>query len=251
MPSEEPVAQRPVFVPDPEGSLVEERSIDFEWFPGFAISQKQMSIRSLHLSAADRHGLSRVLEVSTKSPERLGTQLSAFNLRVRVDERSDPILLEAAFQGSKVFRNAGGPFPQLYSKRSGREIKRYMKQFAGDELIEFSCGGESWPLNPRTAFYDWLYIRALRMLGQHEHGFHKRLCDYQAFTDIEFNPAKSVNCQARSCALYVALLQRDGDEHLDTLVSDRHEFLSMLERRRYIADFPAKAPNRRQIPLFT
>jgi hypothetical protein len=31
-----------------------------------------------------------------------------------------------------------------------------------------------------------------------------RLNKYVGFTDIEFNPSKSINCQARSCALFVS-----------------------------------------------
>lgn len=30
----------------------------------------------------------------------------------------------------------------------------------------------------------------------------KEFLTFELFTDIEFNPKKSINCQARSCALY-------------------------------------------------
>jgi len=32
--------------------------------------------------------------------------------------------------------------------------------------------------------------------------------NYEAFTDIEFNPAKSFNCQARAAAQYVSMSRR-------------------------------------------
>ena len=67
--------------------------------------------------------------------------------------------------------------------------------------------GERWPLEPKTAFYDWLYIRLLRQRDHTEDD----LAKYQSFTDIEFNPSKSINCQARSCALFVALFRRNVD----------------------------------------
>jgi len=51
-------------------------------------------------------------------------------------------------------------------------------------------------------FYDWLYISAL---FEHREWLMDRLPRYAGFTDIEFNPLRSVNCQARSCALLVAL----------------------------------------------
>jgi hypothetical protein len=35
-----------------------------------------------------------------------------------------------------------------------------------------------------------------------------RLKDYAGFTDIEFNPEKSVNCQARSCAIFVTMMTK-------------------------------------------
>jgi hypothetical protein len=37
----------------------------------------------------------------------------------------------------------------------------------------------------------------------------ERLYRYAGFTDIEFNPSKSINCQARSCALFVSLMKND------------------------------------------
>ena len=162
-------AKRPVFIPKPGEGLAKELSVEFEWFRGFAVKQKQRCIRSLHQAAHNEHHLSRILEVSTKSLERLGGLLSAFNLRVRCEAHPDPILLEAAFQGSKVFRNAGGPFLEdLISLRSGGEVKRYMKEFAHDQLTGFQFNGTKWPLAPKTAFYDWLYIRALRELDGRE-----------------------------------------------------------------------------------
>ena len=36
----------------------------------------------------------------------------------------------------------------------------------------------------------------------------REILKYDAFTDIEFNPLKSVNCQAKACALYVSLYKR-------------------------------------------
>jgi hypothetical protein len=37
----------------------------------------------------------------------------------------------------------------------------------------------------------------------------EQLLNYTAFTDIEFNPERSLNCQARTAALYVSL-HREG-----------------------------------------
>ena len=57
------------------------------------------------------------------------------------------------------------------------------------------------PTEPKSYFYNWLYINALAL--------HPELADeaagYDAFTDITFNPAKQVSCQAEALAIYAAL----------------------------------------------
>ena len=223
------MAKRPVFIAAPDRGLVDEETVEFRWFSGFSVSQKRRSIESLHRSAATNLGISRILEVSTKSEVPFGVRLSAFNLLVEIDSRPHPILLEAAFQGSKVF-GARGPFTNLYSMRSGRDVKRYMRQFSTEQLTAFRFDGRDWGLTPRTAFYDWLYLRALRALADRDRTIDATLGEFEAFTDIEFNPDKSLNCQARSCALYVALLKNGG---LRTAITDPAEFVATVQRAGY------------------
>ena len=62
-----------------------------------------------------------------------------------------------------------------------------------------------WPLDPQTAFYDWLYINALRQ----NKDLAETIMLYDGFSDIEFNPDKSINCQAASAALYKSLIERN------------------------------------------
>ena len=46
------MANRPIFIPKFEGDfLVKTKNIDFKWFPGLSVSQKQKSIDSLHSEA--------------------------------------------------------------------------------------------------------------------------------------------------------------------------------------------------------
>lgn len=177
--------------------------MEFEWFPGFSVAQKQRSVRSMH-SAAQRHGLGPVLEVSTKSTVELGTQLSAFNLRIS-ESTHGSISLECAFQGSKLLER-GGPFPDLFSG-TPKAAKRDPRLQSYGPLIGFVFNGARWSREPKTAFYDWLYLSAVFQL-QNRGQVVDKLKTYQAFTDIEFNPARSLNCQARSCALLVALSTR-------------------------------------------
>lgn len=73
------MAKRPVFYPIINPPYVKEIELQFEWFSGFAISQVQKSIHSLHL-AAEKAGISPVLEISSKSSLSLGVELSALIL---------------------------------------------------------------------------------------------------------------------------------------------------------------------------
>lgn len=212
------MAERPVFIPSLKpGRLVEEISVAFLWHKGMAPSQKKKNVAELHAAAAKR-GLSPLLEVSTKSEERLGQRLSAFNLMVELED-GGAIPLESAFQGSKVFENAG-PFIDIFGVE-GREAKRDERLATSGSLQCFRFEGQDFPLIPKTAFYDWLYIRAL-----HPHReFLKRLHSYSGFTDIEFNPERSINCQARSCATFVAL---DRLDLLDECVHSSARFMEVL-----------------------
>ena len=70
----------------------------------------------------------------------------------------------------------------------------------------------------------------MRTLAERDDEIDIALVEREAFTDIEFNPEKSLNCQARSCALYVALLKNGG---LRDTASDPTAFLGMLRRCGY------------------
>lgn len=214
------MARRPIFIPVSAGSFVEERMVDFTWHAGFAVSQQQKSIRSLH-AAADKLGIAPMLDISSKSMEELGVQLSAFNLMLK-GKNGNTLSVECAFQGSKVFER-GGPYTDLY-KRTSREAKTDERIKSSGALIGFNFMDEEWPLQPITAFYDWLYLSALEQNSE----FSKQLLRYQAFSDIAFNPEKSWNCQARSAALYVALQQR---ELLNEALSDQEAFISMVSSK--------------------
>jgi hypothetical protein len=195
------MAHRPVFVPRPASApWVETRSLEFQWFAGFSLAQKQRSIAALH-AAAQAAGLAPLLEISTKSPLAAGQALSAFNLRLSTADGAT-VTVEAAFQGGKVFE-CGGPYSDLFSA-PGRAIKRDPRLKSSGALVAFEWAGVRWPLEPRTAFYDWLYLQGLRA----NPALAEPLLSFAAFTDIEFNPAKSLNCQAHTAALYVALSQR-------------------------------------------
>ena len=196
------MAERPIYIPYTEGArLVKEIMISFEWNPGFAPIQKKKNIAALHTAAAAR-GYAPLLEISTKSDEELGERLSAFNLTVEL-KNGNVTTMEAAFQGSKVFER-GGPYSDIYAL-SSREAKKDERTKNSGKIIGFDFEGVKFPSEPKTAFYDWLYCRAL---APHK-DYLGRLDKYAGFTDIEFNPGKSINCQARSCALFLALCKKN------------------------------------------
>ena len=202
------MATRPFFIPGQDKEeLVRTNSVEFTWFSGFAKSQKQKSILSFHESISRDFKLDKILEISTKSENKLGIQLSAFNLRIKFKDKE--YFLESVFQGSKIFTDQG-PNEDIYEKSSidakkDERIKR-------SDLKEFSFFGEIFSLE--FDFYSWLYFVALNQNKKLKTG----ILNYEAFTDIEFNPEKSFNCQAYSAALYSSMVKNkilDNDKEYD------------------------------------
>ncbi len=192
------MAKRPLFLPDSSDvSFVQTIDVEFRWFPGFAKSQRQKSIDSLH-QAANRLGIEPILEISGKSKSTLGVLLSAFNLKLRTP-RGQEMSVECAYQGSKVFEK-GGPYIDLYDV-SSREAKTDERHRTSGELRSYHFDGKKFPTEPRTFFYNLLYLQAL----EQNPNLAEQLKEYEAFSDIVFNPKRSFSCQAYSAALYVAL----------------------------------------------
>lgn len=193
----------------------EESIVEYDFYPGFAVSQKQKSILSLHDSIHDIYPNSRVLEISTKSTDPIGVELSAFRLMFYHDEIGQERHLENVFQSSKVFEN-GGPYRELLNVEP-KNAKRDERLNNSGRLKEFNLYGESWPLNPRSMFYDWIYIKAL----SRNQFLSDRIMEYDIFTDIEFNHKKSINCQARAAAIFVALSKKG---ELNEFLNDKRLF---------------------------
>lgn len=194
------MAVRPVFISVVEKPYVKTEMIEFKYYSGFAISQSRKSIDSLHESFVSQNpeycGL--VLEVSSKSINPLGVRLSAFNLLYMLSDGKKRFV-ENVFQSSKCFAN-GEQYLQLLDM-TPTEAKHFPELRTSGDVVKFRLEGIDFPTEPKTYFYDWLYIHALYQ--------NKELTDailgYRVFTDIAFNPEKSINCQARSVALFVAL----------------------------------------------
>lgn len=236
-------AIRPYFIAAPgnQGAQIfEESAAQFEWHRGMSWQVRQRSSLEMAAAIISEHPEfeGEILEVSTKSVNyEVGQALSAFNLTLEDARTGMRYPIENWFQASKRFSgnsllNDGenyGPYPELMAL-DPKKAKRFLdtklsdelaRQYEGDPLFDriqselaqasfagFNCLGVEFPTEPKSAFYDCLYIRALSQ--KHNADLAKELLRYSVFTDIEFNPTKQkpkYNTQARSCAIYVALTQ--------------------------------------------
>ena len=180
---------------------IREMLYSFEWFSGFTLSQKQKSIDSLHQAIIASNPNAVPLEISTKSRIPLGVKLSAFHLKLQGYH------LENVFQSSKVFVN-GGAYRDLLHVHP-KDAKKDQRLKNSGALKHFDLNGEIFPLDPKTLFYDYIYIMAVKeSLSQDEI---QQITQYTHFTDIEFNPQKSINTQARSVAIIRLLLEMYGE----------------------------------------
>ncbi len=213
------MAIRPVYVVSLEKNKhfnVEE--IEFKYFNGFSIHQKRRCINSLHAAYLNKNAGKRILEISTKSENILGVQLSAFNLMIETEDKKR-FSVESAFQSSKVFENGKSYKELLYV--SSREAKKDERLKNSGNVIEFSFFGNVFSIEPKTYFYNWLYINALEANSE----LKEKIICYDAFTDIAFNPQKSLNCQAEAAAVYVSLYRKDL---LKEALQSKEKFLKIV-----------------------
>ncbi|SFV58490.1 FIG01245625: hypothetical protein [hydrothermal vent metagenome] len=218
------MANRPIFLSTNNlKQLFKEENIDFQFYNGFSVSQKLKSVKSLHQSA-NKLGFNNILEVSTKSNLKIGWALSAFNLMVEFEDKQ--ISVECAFQGSKVFEG-DIQYKDIYHKTS-IEAKKDPRLRTSGNIIGFEFNGEFWENEPRTAFYDWLYINALYSSNSN---IINELSNYNIFSDIEFNPKKSINCQARTCAILVSLVKLDL---FNDAISSKDKFIEIVYPKKLI-----------------
>ncbi len=200
-------AKRLVFIPRREGNiLVDVIEVTFDWHKGMSFQVRQRSLQSLHQTIKEQGIAQNPLEISSKSFVDLGVKLSAFNLEGTIPNKQRKFTVETIFQSSKVFKNdPNSPYRDILIK-SSKEAKQD-ERLKNKELVYFDYFGLKWELEPKTAFYDWVYINVLENYNQ---SLAEKIIHYDAFTDIEFNHNKSINCQAYTVALYKALEWRGG-----------------------------------------
>ena len=191
------MASRPIFHTLPYYPFYEEIDVDFVYYSGFSKIQKQKSLNSLQSNYIFKFKNRKIIDISTKSTSDLGVKLSAFNLKVKY--KNNYFFVECLFQGSKTFKN-GGPYRDLLSKNP-KDAKRDKRLKESGELIHFNYFDMIFPLEP------------------------KRILEYDSFSDIEFNPKRSVNCQARAVAIFVGLSK---SKKLEEAMKSKESFFKVV-----------------------
>ncbi|WP_296405170.1 hypothetical protein [Psychrobacter sp.] len=211
------IEYKPVFMPRVgSDNLVKTDMVRVERHVGFATRQKKKTINDLHQVIRKKYGFKNVLELSTKSGNKLSFLLSPYSLQITADD-GKKYSVENAFQASKVFEK-GGPYLDLLTEKP-RQAKNDERLISSGEPTGYDYFGMQWEVEPLTTFYDWLYINALK---QHPE-LYDEVVQYQAFTDITFNPKKTIHCAAYSLAMFVAIYKRD----LLDKVEDAGEFYDL------------------------
>lgn len=164
---------------------------------------------------------SRVLEISSKSMQVNGVALSAFALLKSVPSLRKSIPVENVFQAGKVFEH-DGPYTDLLIVPP-KDAKREERLRTSGRLTGFIFDGKRYPTEPKTAFCDYIYIIALLENPQ----LAETVLAYDAFTDIEFTPQRSLNCQAAAAARFVSLHQMGLLQNAFTF----EDFLHWMERK--------------------
>ncbi len=221
------MANRPIFTVSLDNRYCIQKDISFEFFSGFSIAQQQKSIKSLHQAYLQKNPGEKILEISSKSDNELGVKLSAFNLMIST-KKGNVFSVESAFQASKVFEK-GGPYKDLLDLPPMAAKKDARLKNSG-RLIAFNIDGKTFPSEPKTYFYNWLYINTLHL---HE-ALAEQITNYDAFTDIAFNPQKSINCQAEAAAIYVSLYKQGL---LQNALKNKNEFLNIVYPQFHIQSF--------------
>jgi type I restriction enzyme M protein len=228
-----PQATRIYFLSTEEkGKLFIEKKVKFDFYGGFDISQKRKTITSFHEAIKKQNANLNILEVSSKSQDDIGVKLSAFNLEY--DNGDERYKVENIYQSSKVFEKGGAFEDLLYC--SPRDAKRDERLKTSGAITCFEFNNEIWELEPKSAFYDYIYLKALYQ----NKDLQDEIFNYNVFTDIEFNPKKSINCQARSVAIFISLSKQGL---LDKTLENKDSFMEVYKKIDFTGTMIAAEPN--------
>lgn len=216
------MAEKSVFISKAEYPFFEEIHVNIDWFGGFALSQKRKCQIGLHQNFLAAYPKEKVLEISSSSLMSLGSKLSAMNLNKRT--RKGITMVESAFQSSRIYSDGTktvGPFPD-YLFLPGRECKKLVKEVSeGMHSYKYEFDSMTFyaPADHISQFYDFLYLNAL--LEPENKAVREQLLQegFTSFTDLA---TKSLNCQARSAAIFVGLVRAE-------LIDEVRDYASYLK----------------------
>ena len=117
--------------------------------------------------------------------------------RPHVHEASAEFTLHPGFSLKQEQRSVDSLHRSFLSAHPGAR----MLEVSGGSPLVLGAELSVFRLEPRTFFYDWLYVGALA--GRP--GLIDAVESYTAFTDIEFSSKRSINCRARSMSLFQGL----------------------------------------------
>ena len=163
--------------------------IYFKWISGYSYINKCKRRDSLKQEIEKLYDIKKWLEVSTISDKDIGKKLSALNLMITLSNNSK-YSVENIYQCSKVYEN--------------------------NHIVSFKFKNTEFENTPYGMYYDYIYMVALFQNKE----YHKLINNYYLFTDLFFNPNKSLNTQARAVAIFKSLYDNN---YLDIL-KDVNEF---------------------------
>lgn len=196
---------RPVFIPIKRKPFYKQINISFHTSGLSTFTEKQESIKELHSKFYEKYPQYNILEISTKSLQELGVQLSAFNLMKYEAPIKKKIAVENIYQACKKFAKYG-PYIDLFYV-TPKEAKKDERISYSGKVLGYVYHGDEFPTNPEYLFFDYVYISALyenlRIANE--------IDEYDAFTDIEFDPSIGTNCQAATVARLKGMLMANLD----------------------------------------
>lgn len=223
------MAEKSVFISKTTYPFFEEVHVVIDWFGGFAMSQKRKCQIGLHQNFKLEYPEEKILEISSASLISLGARLSAMNLSKRT--KNGITSVESAFQSSRIYSDGiktVGPFPE-YLFFSGKECKKLVKEASeGMHSYRYAFDGLIFhaPTHHISQFYDYVYMNAL-LEPENAVVRNQLLQDgYTSFSDLA---TKSLNCQARSVAIFVGLVKAG-------LIDEIRDYSSYLKLFRTQAD---------------
>ena len=161
----------------------------------------------------------QLLEISSRTPQLLGNHVRAS--RLMLECRGEHACVESVYLSQLKF-SYGGPYHDVLTKPL-HETRQDIRFKASGRVIRAMGEHYDWPREYLSYYYAWLYIQAL--LKQPD--LATALCEYDAFSDVSFDPHVSAHCVAEAAAIYATLVHHDL---LQTAMKSPVQFIYTVRR---------------------